>query len=280
MDPLNKHVAVSPKGTPNIETMAQKYPPLIAWTVTAAPALAGNSSGPSGGDAVHGQRNSPGSSGVAGIHTAAGSGVYGQSTGGDGVHGVSSGLDMSGVCGIHSSNGNGVYGRSAGHAGFFEGDVAITGTLTVQGDVVLPLIVTGGGDCAEFFGVSSGDALSPGDVTVLTGDGTIRKSDRRCDPRVAGVVAGAGDYQPGVLLDSSVARDASRVPISLIGKVFCRVDASSRPIQIGDLLTTADTPGHAMAVGTDMRTDGTVIGKAMGALASGLGLIPILAMLR
>lgn len=49
----------------------------------------------------------------------------------DGVHGESNTSGGSGVAGIHTGSGNGIYGRStSGKAGKFDGDVDITGTLT------------------------------------------------------------------------------------------------------------------------------------------------------
>ena len=37
-------------------------------------------------------------------------------------------------------------------------------------------------------------------------------------------------------------------PVALTGRVYCWADASSNPVKPGDLLTTSDTPGHAMKV--------------------------------
>ena len=48
-----------------------------------------------------------------------------------------------------------------------------------------------------------------------------------------------------------------------------RCDASEAGIQPGDLLTTSNTPGHAMAVVDHSRALGAVIGKAMTPLAKG-----------
>ena len=48
----------------------------------------------------------------------------------------------------------------------------------------------------------------------------------------------------------------------------------------GDLLTTADTPGHAMRATDQHRAFGAVLGKAMAPLASGRGQIPILVSLQ
>jgi hypothetical protein len=67
-----------------------------------------------------------------------------------------------------------------------------------------------------------------------------------------------------------------RRPIALVGKTFCKVDASYGPVGIGDLMTTSATEGHAMKALDPSRAFGAVIGKAMAPLAEGRGLIPIL----
>ena len=46
----------------------------------------------------------------------------------------------------------------------------------------------------------------------------------------------------------------------LVGKVFCKVDGA---IDVGDLLTTSQTPGHAMKATDPQRAFGAVIGKAL-----------------
>jgi len=66
------------------------------------------------------------------------------------------------------------------------------------------------------------------------------------------------------------------MPIALIGKVYCRVDAEYVPIEVGDLQTTSPTPGHAMKADDHLKAFGAVIGKALRPLRSGQGLIPIL----
>ena len=42
------------------------------------------------------------------------------------------------------------------------------------------------------------------------------------------------------------------------------------------MLTSSDTPGHAMKASDPARAFGAVVGKALGGLASGCGLIPVL----
>jgi len=48
---------------------------------------------------------------------------------------------------------------------------------------------------------------------------------------------------------------------------------------VGDLLTTSPTRGHAQKVTEPERAIGAIIGKALGALKSGQGKIPVLVLL-
>jgi hypothetical protein len=66
----------------------------------------------------------------------------------------------------------------------------------------------------------------------------------------------------------------------MTGKVLCKVDATQTPIDIGDLLTTSPTAGHAMKADSPEKTFGAVIGKALGSLRTGKGFLPILIALR
>ncbi|MEZ4620383.1 MAG: hypothetical protein R2867_33430 [Caldilineaceae bacterium] len=72
--------------------------------------------------------------------------------------------------------------------------------------------------------------------------------------------------------------------MALAGAVPVKVSAENGPIQRGDLLTTADTPGHAMKAtptlvnGLPFYTPGTIIGKALGELEAGSGTIIVLIM--
>ena len=63
---------------------------------------------------------------------------------------------------------------------------------------------------------------------------------------------------------------------SLVGRTWCKVDASYSPIDVGDLLTTSPTAAHAMKATDQRRSFGAVIGKALRPLRAGQGLIPIL----
>ena len=84
-----------------------------------------------------------------------------------------------------------------------------------------------------------------GTVLVIGADGALYESETEYDTRAAGVVAGAGCYRPGIILDKQ-RTSAGRLSVSLVGKVFCKVDGAHGAIEVGDLLTTSPTPGHAM----------------------------------
>jgi hypothetical protein len=157
-----------------------------------------------------------------------------------------------------------------GLAGRFQGNVEITGDLNIAspGDIKL-------GDVAEGFGTQDDEIIEPGTVVVLNQNGLVRPGDEAYDKKVAGVVSGAGNYRPAIVLDKQHSQVA-RLPVALMGKVCCMVDAQYSPIEVGDLLTTSPTPGHAMKATDPSRAFGSVIGKALRPLQSGLGMIPIL----
>ncbi|MEM6760261.1 MAG: hypothetical protein AAF601_12360 [Pseudomonadota bacterium] len=131
------------------------------------------------------------------------------------------------------------------------------------------------GDCAEDFSVQPAVPCAPGDVMVLGDDGLLVPCTRAFDSAVVGVISGADLYRPGIVLDRQDHLD-HRHPIALVGKVCVRVTAQNGPIQIGDLLTPSDRPGHAMAAKGDARAYGAVIGKALATCAADTGLIPMI----
>jgi hypothetical protein len=167
-----------------------------------------------------------------------------------------------------------------GFAGFFHGRVGVDGDLAVNFDIGVlgDIKLIGGGDLAEEFDVVGDVEADPGSVVVLVGGDNVQVSDRPYDRRVAGVVSGAGNLRPGVILDRQ--SGSGRRPLALSGKVWCKVDAGCGAVDVGDLLTTSSTPGHAMLATDRERSFGSVIGKALGALRSGRGLVPVLVALQ
>jgi hypothetical protein len=201
-------------------------------------------------------------------------GVYGESAstvGGCGVMGKGTNGNVA-VRG-ESPNGIGILGQGS-TAGRFEGNIEVTGNVSCAGDILIA-----NADCAENFTVAGAAEIDPGTVMVLGAEGVLRQSSQAYDRKVAGIISGAGDYRPGIVLDSQ-GTEPDRLPVALVGKVFCKVDASYGAVEIGDLLTTSPTPGHAMRADDPMKAFGAVIGKALRPLAGGQDLIPVLVSLQ
>jgi len=206
-------------------------------------------------------------------------GVVGKSDAGVGVVGVTNANSRSaaGVIGQNTAGGIGVlgFGKTAGR---FNGDVEVTGDIK--------LLNPRNADCAEDFDILEQN-VEPGTVMVVTQNGSLQSSHQEYDKKVAGVVSGAGGYTPAMVLarerQSLVTRNGkkkNRLPIALIGKVYCKVDAEQSPIEIGDLLTTSCRKGYAMKAKDPTKAFGAVIGKALGSIQEGLGMIPVLVTLQ
>ncbi len=238
-----------------------------------------------------------------------GRGVYGSSTDGRGVFGNST----NNVAGYFTSNGTtlnaptvyanntnttasepagiAIYARNAG------GDATIvarnTGTgdayrsLNAAGNVVYAVRnngrvwtsavqIYGGGDLAEKFETSD-DTPEPGTLMVIdeNNPGKLKVSTTAYDHKVAGIVSGAGGVNPGMVLHQQGVLDGD-VEVAVVGRVYVKADASNGPIKPGDLLTSSDTPGHAMKASDASRSHGAIIGKAMTALDEGAGLVLVL----
>ncbi len=200
----------------------------------------------------------------------AGPGVYGESSNGEGVRGVGHSSNHGAVVGTNDNpNGIGVFGKGGRLAGQFEGDVEVTGKVTCK-DVNLV-----GSDCAENFDIAGANLVEPGSVMVVDSEGTLRPCEIAYDKKVGGVISGAGAFKPGITL-GKIESSGNRQPIALIGKVYCKVDADYGAIEVGDMLTTSLTLGHAMKAIDQQKAFGAVIGKALRSLAEGQDLIPIL----
>lgn len=146
-----------------------------------------------------------------------------------------------------------------------------------------------GSDFAEALpALGDKDDFTPGDVLVLSTQtpGRVERSSRPNDPRVAGVYS----TRPGILGaekgDGITRVDASDVPVAIVGIVPTKVSAENGPIEVGDMLTTSSTPGHAMKAspvlvsGVAVYPGGILIGKALEPLKEGTGLIRVLVTLR
>jgi len=242
----------------------------------------------------------PGVSGTSTFHY----GLLGASTAATGTYGIST--DGPGVTG-DSLNGPGVYGRgkTAGVRAFASSGSAIRGEVN-GGSVDHAVFATasipvarissagkgffnggtqvGGADFAESVAVR-GDAAActPGTVMVVATDADrafAPSSEAEC-PRVAGVVS----TRPGVLAaprpcagDDAGVREGE-APLAVAGIVPVKVCDEGGPVRRGDLLVTASIPGHARRAPRRPEA-GTVLGKALGNLDSGRGVVEVLLTLR
>lgn len=138
------------------------------------------------------------------------------------------------------------------------------------------LFVGNGADLAEHMPAAAG--VEVGDVVVIDPDHDERviKSYQANDTSVAGVISTA----PAMLIGAT--ESESDTPLALAGRVPVKVSAENGAIRRGDLLTTSDTPGHAMRAtpievnGIEFYAPGTIIGKAMEELETGTGTVIVL----
>jgi hypothetical protein len=147
---------------------------------------------------------------------------------------------------------------------------------------VRALEILGGADLSERFDVAATpDApVQPGMVVAIdpeNPEGGLVPSRGAYSRTVAGVVAGAGGIAPGLLMaQQGVAGADGEHPVALTGRVYARVDTSNGPIRPGDLLTTSDRTGYAMKATDWQRSQGAVVGKALGSLDEETGLVLVL----
>ncbi len=153
----------------------------------------------------------------------------------------------------------------------------IIGGLITQ---VRTLRITGGADLAEPFEMKE-EELEKGSVVVIDDEhpGRLKRSRSAYDMRVAGIISGANGVNPGIALQQEGPLEGGQ-NVALSGRVYVQADASGGPIKPGDLLTSSDTPGHAMKVTEHVRAQGAVIGKAMSSLKEGTGMVLVLVTLQ
>ena len=180
------------------------------------------------------------------------------------------------------------FGSNGGNEEFAvhnDGKVYTTGGVQVVGSgkrVVTPVLeITGGADLSESFDIRGfGKVPAPvsGMVVSINPDepGKLVVSATAYDRKVAGIISGAGGVKPGMIMGQEGTEAHGSSPVALTGRVYCYVDTANGAIQPGDLLTTSDSPGHAMKVTDYPKAQGAIIGKAMTGLSEGKGLVLVL----
>jgi hypothetical protein len=242
-------------------------------------------------EGVYGGGGVGGKTGVVGVTNGSTSnaiqGAYvGTSTANAGVFGYSTASAGNGIIGEANTgiSAYGVWGRAAqGIGGFFTGgQYAIIAAGKAKVNV---LEIVGGSDLAEPFNVnadSTGDGAvaEPGMVVVIdpANPGQLRVATEAYDRKVAGIISGANDLAPGMVMKAEGnAITEGEHPVALTGRVWCWCDSTIDAIEPGDMLTTSATPGHAMKATDLPAAQGAIIGKAMTPLAQGeRGLVLVL----
>lgn len=170
-----------------------------------------------------------------------------------------------------------------------DGNVKLTSgsgaSITFQDGSVQSTAYTGvtcGGDYAESVDVTGNRTkYEPGDVLVLDTEnpGRVLKSVEAYSTAVSGIYS----TKPGVVgrrQTSDPKTTKTEVPMAMVGVVPTKVSAENGSIRVGDLLVSSSTAGYAMK-GTDRsKMLGAVIGKAMGNLNEGEGVIEVLVTLQ
>ena len=233
------------------------------------------------GNAVHGEAGS--GNGVNG-YSVSGTGVYGEAySGGFGVYGKvdTNDGDNNDDCGVRGSSSTGKHGYLGckSHGIYTNQDVYVGETIEIHGmlDVEMAICVDGGGagacniqDVAETFKTEE----EPGTVVSLSGNGfkEVTASSEAYDTKVAGIIS----TKPVLIMGE---KNEFMQPVALNGVVPTKVSDENGAIEVGDLLTTSGTPGHAMKCDDKLKCFGALVGKAMSPLDKGTGEIMVLVML-
>ena len=188
------------------------------------------------------------------------------------------------VAGVSSvADVHGVYAtaRTDTHALYVDGKARITGELITN-------------HLVDVFINASGQRLRTGDVVKLKGTpiprfrglnntapvAEVTLADQENDIRVIGIVNGEAipdSDTPDARVhpeDPTFIEDGGELFLVTLGAfAHCKVDATEAPIEVGDLLTSSNNPGHAKKA-TNPKL-GSIIGKALEPLNQGTGYIAV-----
>jgi hypothetical protein len=171
---------------------------------------------------------------------------------------------------LYLQNGTGLFIKAVNNA---ENDAKFTvdaaGNVRADGTFASPAA-----DFAEL--LPAADGLEPADVLVIAPSGELAASFEPYQGSVVGVYS----TRPAFLGGSVDGDPAGHAPLAITGVVPVKVTAENGPIQVGDLLTTSSTPGHAMRCSGVEQCFGRTIGKAMRTHQEGAGTITVLLILQ
>jgi len=164
----------------------------------------------------------------------------------------------------------GVYGNGSLYGVYSAGDLYVSGNC-------LPAGGTCDEDVAEYIDTHAN--VEAGDVVEIGPDGRSMKSTSAYSTKVIGVIS----TNPAIIFPGGNQGDekkANREPLALAGVVPVKVSTENGNIEAGDLLTSSNTPGHAMRCADTNKCTGTIIGKALESFDGDSGVIKIIVTLQ
>ncbi len=167
---------------------------------------------------------------------------------------------------FQTGNSTKMYIANNGNVGI--GTTAPETLLRVNGTAKVNVLeISGSGDVAERFEING--LVKPGMLVEIdpSDPGKLRLATKSYSRLVAGVVSGAKDMRPGVILDPH--ENDENLPVAMSGRAWVFCDATSSGVEPGDFLVASSRPGFAMAGRDPKKTAGATIGKAMTPLAKG-----------
>lgn len=155
-------------------------------------------------------------------------------------------------------------------------EILQNGRVVVNGELVH--------DYAEVFDLATRQGVTPGTVMSVAGEGPdLAPSTTAYDPRVVGVISGAGGLSHGMRIGSR-ADSTTDLPLAVAGQVYVRVCLEGGAVRPGDLLVASSRSGVAMRAEDRLRAFGAVVGKALetfeGEEGATEGLVRMLVMTR
>lgn len=140
--------------------------------------------------------------------------------------------------------------------------------------------VLSGGDYAESIDViGERTQYQPGDLLVI--DAQYPDKFVKATKPYSQMVAGVYSTKPGLTgRRMTTTKSADEVPMAITGIVPTKVSAENGAIKPGDLLVSSSSAGYAMRGTSRKKMMGAVIGKAMGNLDAGKGVIEVLVYLQ
>lgn len=141
--------------------------------------------------------------------------------------------------------------------------LSVKGDINIEGSGSVSCLTIKGG-CDWYEEANSAETILPGYVAVIdpgAGYNAVKTSSKPYDKMVTGVVSGAGGINSGIGLQQQGVLEGN-TKIAMGGKVKVYVIGEVRP---GDLITSSNRNGYAMAVKNRKKAFGAVLGKALSA---------------